>query len=83
MADVHVHRLPRPAATGRPPLACPVAGRALTWLAAFARGGQAHRYTSCRDRDCERLPCLAYREGYSDGHEDGWAEGYAAGRAES
>ena len=57
--------------------------RALTWLAAFARGGQAHRYTSCRDRDRERLPCLAYREGYSDGHEDGWAEGYAAGRAES
>lgn len=48
----------------------------MAWLAAFTPGGKPHRYTSCRDRDCERLPCLAYREGYAEG----WADGYASGR---
>jgi hypothetical protein len=38
----------------------------------------AHRYESCRDRDCERLACVAYRDGYEEGYELGAA---AAGRS--
>jgi len=42
-----------------------------------------HRYQSCRDRDCERAACMAWREGrqegYEDGHADGYREGFAAG----
>jgi flagellar biosynthesis/type III secretory pathway protein FliH len=44
-----------------------------------------HRYQACRDRDCERIACAAWREGreegYTDGHAEGFAEGYAAGAA--
>jgi hypothetical protein len=52
---------------------------------AFAPRQQAHRYTRCRDDDCLRLPCVAYRDGYDDGYGDGYqagsAAGYAAGQA--
>lgn len=45
-----------------------------------------HRYETCRDQDCERIGCQAFRqgrdEGYRDGYADGWSEGYAAGRSE-
>jgi hypothetical protein len=50
-----------------------------------------HRPARCRDRDCERALCAAYREGredgyadgredgHEDGHEDGYREGYRDG----
>jgi len=44
-----------------------------------------HRYQSCRDGDCERAACMAWREGraegYDEGHEDGYREGFADGAA--
>ena len=27
-----------------------------------------HRYTACRDEDCDRPLCVAYREGFADGY---------------
>jgi hypothetical protein len=46
---------------------------------------QAHDYLRCRDRDCERAACVAYRAGheagYETGHEAGYDEGFAAGAA--
>jgi hypothetical protein len=39
---------------------------------------QPHRYTSCKDKDCQRVACLAYREGYRDGYDDGFPDGVAA-----
>jgi hypothetical protein len=33
----------------------------------------AHNYRVCRDSDCHRPPCQAYREGYDDGLRDGAA----------
>lgn len=45
----------------------------------------AHRYQSCRDRDCPLPYCRIWREaraeGYRDGHADGYSEGEAAGYA--
>ena len=35
---------------------------------------QKHHYRTCRDADCERLPCVAYREGYDDGVADALAQ---------
>jgi len=44
-----------------------------------------HLYQSCRDDDCQRVPCTAFRdgraEGYQDGYSDGEAAGYRAGQA--
>jgi flagellar biosynthesis/type III secretory pathway protein FliH len=40
-----------------------------------------HRYSTCRDRDCEAPACVAYRDGREDGYQDGHADGYAAGYA--
>lgn len=41
--------------------------------------------SACRDGDCRRAACAAYREGrehgYQEGHETGFAEGFAAGVA--
>jgi hypothetical protein len=31
----------------------------------------AHDYRTCRDGDCARHACAAYRDGYTDGQEDG------------
>jgi hypothetical protein len=28
-----------------------------------------HRYQTCRDEDCQRRPCVAYRQGFEDGRE--------------
>jgi hypothetical protein len=33
-----------------------------------------HDYHTCRDGDCQRLACVAYKEGYQDGYEDGRAD---------
>jgi membrane carboxypeptidase/penicillin-binding protein PbpC len=50
--------------------ASPVRGRILS------RTKQAkHTYASCRDKECQRPLCVAYKEGYSDGYEDGYAAG--------
>ncbi len=32
-----------------------------------------HDYWSCRDGDCPRLACRAYKDGYGDGFADGMA----------
>lgn len=40
-----------------------------------------HRYRTCRDDDCRRAACAAYKEGYEDGDEDGYRRGYQAGAA--
>jgi hypothetical protein len=49
-------------------------------VAAVTRSGQ-HRYARCKGRDCERLPCVAYKDGYDDGFDDGYGAGAAAGSA--
>lgn len=45
----------------------------------------AHRYDLCRDPECQRVACQAYRDGrergYEDGYEDGFTAGFAAGSA--
>jgi hypothetical protein len=35
-----------------------------------ARKPARHDYWSCRDRECQRLACEAYRSGYDDGYRD-------------
>jgi hypothetical protein len=42
---------------------------------------KTHPYRYCRDPECPRVACQAYRQGYDDGHEDGVAAGYDAGFA--
>jgi hypothetical protein len=32
-----------------------------------------HDYRWCRDPDCPRLACTAYRDGYQDGMDDAFA----------
>jgi hypothetical protein len=34
-----------------------------------------HRYTACRDKNCDRPLCVAYREGLDDGFADGYIVG--------
>ena len=49
---------------------------------AAAKTGAAkpkHLYQSCRDKDCERVACEAYREGRDEGYREGFAEGYDTG----
>lgn len=41
----------------------------------------AHPYESCRDADCQRVACEAWREGHGQGYAEGEAAGYAAGVA--
>ena len=49
----------------------------------MARQQQPHYYQLCRDVDCPRWGCIAYKEGrhvgYDEGHTDGYTEGEAAG----
>jgi len=40
-----------------------------------------HLYESCRDEDCRRIPCAAYRAGKAEGIEEGTAASYEAGFA--
>jgi hypothetical protein len=46
-----------------------------------SRRTSGHDYRTCRDDDCQRPACEAYREGYADGQEAGYAAGYSAGQA--
>lgn len=34
---------------------------------------QQHHYRTCRDEDCQRQACMAYKEGFEDGFEAGMA----------
>ena len=34
---------------------------------------QQHHYRTCRDPECQRALCAAYKEGYADGYEDATA----------
>jgi len=36
-----------------------------------ARRAQQHDYSTCRDKDCQRVACEAYKSGYDDGFQDG------------
>lgn len=36
---------------------------------------------ACRDRDCKRAACAAYREGRQDGYREGYDEGFPDGIA--
>lgn len=44
-----------------------------------------HDYTTCRDDDCQRTGCVAFRTGYHlghlEGHDQGFDLGFAAGQA--
>ncbi len=58
---------------------------ALTWGVGTKRrtasgpGNGPHRPSRCRDGDCPRPLCRAYREGYEDGYQDGYGAGFGAG----
>jgi hypothetical protein len=49
-----------------------------------------HDYQDCKDDNCKRSACVAYKTGYRRGYDDGfddgygigWANGHAAGKAE-
>jgi hypothetical protein len=40
-----------------------------------------HDYLTCKDTDCPRPLCAAYRTGWREGHRAGFDEGYDAGYA--
>ena len=40
-----------------------------------------HLYQTCRDEDCPRQYCRAYKDGYEAGFEEGYAVGFGAGYA--
>lgn len=40
------------------------------------------RPAACRDGDCKRTGCVAYREGREDGYRDGFEDGYDGGYSE-
>lgn len=37
-----------------------------------------HDYHTCREPDCQRLTCQAWREGHKEGYEQGFPDGMAA-----
>ena len=41
----------------------------------------AHRYEECRDEDCQRTACAAYRQGSEEGHAAGYEQGFPDGIA--
>lgn len=46
-----------------------------------AKQAEQHPFESCRDSDCKRPQCVAYRTGWHEGHIQGFDEGYEAGYA--
>jgi hypothetical protein len=38
----------------------------------------AHAYQSCRDSDCPRLACRAWKDGHEAGYQTGFEDGIAA-----
>jgi flagellar biosynthesis/type III secretory pathway protein FliH len=45
------------------------------------RQADRHDYQSCRDGDCPRPLCVAFKTGYRQGDQDGYERGYEAGNA--
>ena len=43
------------------------------------RQAEQHPFESCRDDQCKRPQCVAYRAGWHEGHFQGFDEGYRAG----
>lgn len=41
-----------------------------------------HPYWACRDVDCPRLACQAWREAWAEGHEEGYRDGHKEGYQE-
>jgi hypothetical protein len=39
--------------------------------------GQRHNYWACHDKNCQRLACLAFKEGYALGYSEGVADAAA------
>lgn len=39
------------------------------------------RFSACRDAECKRAGCVAYKEGREDGFQDGYDEGFPDGIA--
>jgi hypothetical protein len=50
--------------------------------AAKRKARPAHRYEACRDEDCKRVPCAAWRDGRREGYRDGFEDGYDGGYSE-
>jgi hypothetical protein len=46
--------------------------------AAARKARPEHRYEACRDEDCKRIPCTAYKEGDREGYDRGFPAGVAA-----
>lgn len=43
------------------------------------RAKPKHDYQTCRDGDCQRSGCVAYKTGYKAGHQAGYEQGYSYG----
>jgi hypothetical protein len=43
------------------------------------RKSEKHEYQNCKDDDCKRSACAAYKTGWREGYQTGFAEGYDAG----
>lgn len=41
-----------------------------------------HRFTTCHDADCPRLPCIAYKTGFQDGYQQGLDAGSQEGETQ-
>lgn len=42
---------------------------------------ERHDYHACRDKDCQRVACQAWKEGLAEGYEEGAEAGYERGYA--
>ena len=45
------------------------------------RSRARHEYQSCKDEDCQRPVCVAFKQGYKDGYRDGYEDGFEQGYA--
>lgn len=57
----------------------PLVVRAKKKAPAGRASAQAHDYRACRDEDCARTACVAWREALAEGYRDGWKDGHAEG----
>lgn len=53
--------------------------REQTAKARSKRQADRHDYQTCKDDDCKRPACVAYKTGWQDGYKAGFDEGFAAG----
>lgn len=52
-----------------------LAGEDAHQKAASRPAARPHRFDTCGDENCTRLPCIAYRDGYQEGYQAGYAAG--------